>query len=166
MVIGQKIEIDGKPFEIAGVAPPEFLSESVGESADVWTTMALMPAEMRTAPGYAWLNIMGRLRPSVPATQAAAGLKPNVSRMLNRFIFIERVEIEPGRFGGAGLRNFLGTPLMMMAFVSMALLTACTNLAADVLASQIIEMSDNGPPTISRPRMARSLITSISSCRA
>jgi len=58
-VVGRQIDLDGKAFTIVGVAPPEFLSETVGESVDVWATMTLMPPALRTAPGYTWLNLMG-----------------------------------------------------------------------------------------------------------
>jgi hypothetical protein len=38
-VIGKQIDLDGSPFTIVGVTPPEFFGETVGESPDIWATM-------------------------------------------------------------------------------------------------------------------------------
>jgi hypothetical protein len=96
-VVGRQIELDGKAFTIVGVAPPEFLSETAGESADVWATMALMPPTLKTAPGYTWLNLMGRLKPDVNAKQAGASLAFLAAQLPNRFI--ERIDNRARQFG-------------------------------------------------------------------
>ena len=72
LVIGKQIDLDGVPFTIVGVAPPEFLGETVGEAPDIWATISLMPASRRSLPGFTWLNLMGRLKPGVQAQQASA----------------------------------------------------------------------------------------------
>lgn len=131
--VGQSLDLDGRPVTIIGVVGGDFLSETVGESVDVWGTPALMPPDRRTAAGFTWLNLMGRLRPGVTAVQAEASLRARLPEMQNRFI--ERVEVEPGRMGGAGLRNGFAAPLRaLMAIVSVVLLMACTNLAGLQLA--------------------------------
>ncbi len=127
-MVGRQIDLDRKVFTIVGVAPQGFLSETVGESVDVWATMPLMPPDLRAAPGYTWLNLMGRLKPGVSAKQAATSLGGLPTRLQNRFI--ERVEIEPGSSGSPGLRDTFSAPLkVLMGVVAVALLIACANLA-------------------------------------
>ena len=132
-VIGKQIELDGLPFTIVGVAPPDFLGETVGEATDIWATVALMPAARRNSKGFTWLNLMGRLKPGVDIRQAEANLSLLTARLPNSFI--ERVAVEPGNLGGAGLRNALSLPLnILMAVVAIVLLIACANLASLLLA--------------------------------
>ncbi len=160
-VVGRQVDLDGKAFTIVGVAPPEFLSETVGESVDVWATMTLMPASLRSAPGYTWLNLMGRLKPGVTARQAGASLASLVPQLQNRFI--ERIEIEPGSLGSSGLRDSFSAPLkILLAVVAVALLIACANLASLLLAraaSRQREITTRLAIGASRIRLFRQLIT-------
>jgi predicted permease len=160
-VVGRQIDLDGKAFTIVGIAPPEFLSETVGESVDVWATMTLMPPALRTAPGYTWLNLMGRLKPGVSAKQAGASLGALAPQMQNRFI--ERIDIEPGSSGSSGLRDSFSAPLkVLMGIVVVALLIACANLAGLLLAraaSRQREIATRLAIGASRIRLFRQLIT-------
>ena len=159
--VGRQIDLDGKAFTIVGIAPPDFLSETVGESVDVWATMALMPPAMRTAPGYTWLNLMGRLNRGVSAKQAGARLAEFSTQMPNRFI--ERVGIEPGSSGSSGLRDSFSAPLtVLMGLVAVALLIACANLAGLLLARAASRQREIGTRLAigaSRFRLFRQLIT-------
>ena len=132
-VIGKPIDLDGKGYTIVGVTPSEFFSETIGESVDVWATMSLMPSDQRLAPGYTWLNLMGRLKPGANVNHATSSLDGVLSQMQNRFI--ERIEVEPGSSGSAGLRDSFSAPLkVLMGVVAVALLIACANLAGLFLA--------------------------------
>jgi putative ABC transport system permease protein len=160
-VVGSQVELDGQAFTIVGVAPPEFLSETVGEAVDVWATMTLMPQILRAAPGYTWLNLMGRLKPGVTAKQAAAGLAGLPTRLQNRFI--ERVDVKPGSSGSSGLRETFSAPLkVLMGIVAVALLIACANLAGLLLARAASRQREIGTRLAigaSRTRLFRQLIT-------
>lgn len=132
-VAGKQIDLDGLPFTIVGVAPPEFLGETVGEATDVWAAMSLMPAAQRNAPGFTWLNLMGRLRPGVNARQADVNLSLLTPQIPNGFI--RRISVEPGSLGGSGLRDTFSVPLkILMTVVAVVLLVACANLASLLLA--------------------------------
>jgi predicted permease len=132
-VVGKQIELDGLPFTIVGVAPPEFLGETVGEATAVWATMSLMPAAQGSAPGFTWLNLMGRLRPGVNAQQANVNLSLLAPQIPNSFI--QRISVEPGSLGGSGMRNTFSVPLkILMTVVAVVLLIACANLASLLLA--------------------------------
>ncbi|OFW04622.1 MAG: hypothetical protein A3H96_09555 [Acidobacteria bacterium RIFCSPLOWO2_02_FULL_67_36] len=75
-VIGRKITLDGQPFGIAGVAPPQFFGVEVGRSFDVAIPLCAEPIIRGDQAGTGqahvwWLDIMGeagdpvlRLRPA------------------------------------------------------------------------------------------------------
>ena len=136
--IGKQIDLDGLPFTILGVAPPDFLGETVGEAPDIWATMSLMPAAQRNAPGFTWLNLMGRLRPAIQARQASSDLMlllPQLSDSESRGGFIQRIAVENGDRGSSALRDSFSAPLgILMVVVAVVLLIACANLASLQLA--------------------------------
>ena len=163
--VGKQIDLDGLPFTIAGVAPPEFFGETVGESPDIWTTMSLLPARMNL-PGFTWLNLMGRLRPGVQASQAAADLNlllPQLTDGESRGGFIHRISVESGDRGGSGLRDSFSGPLsILMAVVAVVLLIACANLASLQLARAAArqrEIATRLALGAGRGRIVRQLIT-------
>jgi putative ABC transport system permease protein len=137
-VVGKQIDLDGLPFAIVGVAPPEFLGETVGEAPDIWATVSLMPASRRDLPGFTWLNLMGRLKPRVQVQQAQADLNlllPGLRDSVSRGGFMDRIAVERGDRGSSGLRDSFSDPLhIVMAIVAVVLLIACANLASLQLA--------------------------------
>jgi putative ABC transport system permease protein len=159
--IGRQIDLDGKSFTVVGVAPPEFLSETLGESVDVWATMAAMPAVQRSSPGFTWLNLMGRLQPGVSLKQASGGLRGVVPQLQNQFI--ERIEVLPGGSGSSGLRDTFSAPLkVLMGVVAVVLLLACANLAGLLVAraaSRQREIATRLAIGASRVRLFRQLLT-------
>ncbi len=136
--VGKQIDLDGLPFIIVGVTTPEFFGETVGESTDIWATMTLMPEALRNAPGFTWLNLMGRLNPGVQARQASADLSlllPQLRDSVSRGGFLESIAVEPGGQGGSGLRDTFSLPLrILMGVVAVVLLIACANLGSLLLA--------------------------------
>ena len=160
-VLGQQVELDGLPFSIIGVAPRGFFGETVGEAPDVWATVALMPASRRNGAGFTWLNLMGRLKPGINLEQAAADLRSFSAQLPNNFI--DRIGVESGRLGGAGLRNTFSFPLkILMALVGLVLLIACANLAALLLARAAARQRETATCLAigaSRLRVVRRLMT-------
>jgi len=137
-VIGKQIDLDGSPFTVVGVAPPEFLGETVGEAPDIWVTLSSTPASRKDLPGFTWLNLMGRLKPGVQAQQARTDLSllaPRLRDSVSQGGFIDRIAVETGDRGGSGLRDSFSDPLhIVMAVVAVVLLIACANLAGLQLA--------------------------------
>src|SRR5262245_24147015 len=74
--IGRTIVIERTPFTIVGIAPPGFFGVAVGTAPELTiplTAFPLLREERRdalTMTGFAWLHIMGRLRPGVSRAQA------------------------------------------------------------------------------------------------
>src|SRR5437867_3000056 len=79
-VLGQTIALNGTPFTIIGVTPPEFFGVRVGRSDAITVPITMQPQLMPGAPFLQdpkhWdVEIMGRLQPGHSEAQAMAGLR-------------------------------------------------------------------------------------------
>jgi len=142
-VVGSAALLDGEPFTILGVAPPDFFGTYLGANVDLWGSLTVHPRltgsgsvlEDRGARG---LQGFARLRPGTTretagevlsrptlASSAAAGDRPVTGALVRR------------------LRDqFLGslvTPqlTLLLAVTSLVLLVACANLANLLLARAV-----------------------------
>jgi hypothetical protein len=73
-IVGKSISVNGHPFTIIGVTPPEFFGAIVGEAPDFWAP-AMMTEQI--SPGYSIKNyfrnmapVLARLKPEVSEQQA------------------------------------------------------------------------------------------------
>ncbi len=77
--IGRSISLNGHPFTVVGVAPRGFHGVFAALSTDVWVPM-MMQAEVRgtgdmlSSAGTSWLELIGRRRAGIDATQVRAEL--------------------------------------------------------------------------------------------
>lgn len=149
-IAGRAIVLNGLPFTVIGVAPQHFFGVEVGSAPDifvplVWCDRLLPRAPRLPRPNVFWLAVMARLRPEVPAVQAAArtdivfhqgvtqatGLSPGLMRNLAQ----RRISFTPGAKGMPGIGDQFGMPLLiLMTVVSLVLLIACANVAGLLLA--------------------------------
>jgi predicted permease len=149
-IAGRAVVLNGLPFTVVGVAPPHFFGAEVGNAPDifvplVWCDRLLPRAPRLPRPNTFWLSVMARLRPEVPAAQAAArtdvvfhqgvaqatGLSPGLMRNLTQ----RRISFTPGAKGMPGIGDQFGMPLLiLMTVVSLVLLIACANVASLLLA--------------------------------
>lgn len=144
-VVGRKLLVNGSPFTIIGVTPPDFFGDIVGRPNDIW-----FPVTMQTQanPGHnylkdtkiSWLMLMGRLKPGVSQAQAAAEVN-----VIAPHIFLElygassddvknlrkrKIEVSSGAKGFSRLRKEFSLPLMtLMGIVVLVLLICCANVA-------------------------------------
>ena len=150
--IGSTIEIAGHSYTITGITPPEFFGTTVGQSPDIWLSLAmeaLVPPNWvgRTNNMAQSLVLIGRLAPGVSATEASssvnllfrqflmqeAGASPSQSRLQD--IERARIEITSGARGISELRTEFSLSLkILMTLVALVLLIACANLATLLLA--------------------------------
>jgi predicted permease len=147
-VLGQTVEIAGRPFTVVGVTPERYESFlAPGVRSDIIIPMmmtgSLSEESSRAAytdRGARGIKIMGRLRPGVPLEQArsrAEGLSAQLQaaypehyqgRSFN-VVFAADVAVQPDIDEALA---YIGALLMTM--VGLVLLLACTNLATFLLA--------------------------------
>jgi predicted permease len=157
--VGAKIVLNGAPFAIIGVTPPEFFGLEPGQSVDVsipLTSVAIVqpqyaaagsPYDILTAPFRHWLQLVVRLRDGQTEVQALANLGPIYEQAMRQAaegmrglpfdsssarsdLPQGRLRLESGSRGLAALREQFSKPLaFLMTVVGVLLLIACTNVA-------------------------------------
>jgi predicted permease len=146
-VIGQKLIVNGSPFTVVGVAPPEFFGDIVGAPTDIWFPLTMEPQanpghDYLKGPGTSWLLMMGRLKPGISESQAAAAvnvLGPQIFKDLLkssepagdlRRLMKEGIEVSSGAKGFSRIRHEFSLPLLtLMGIVILVLLICCANVA-------------------------------------
>jgi putative ABC transport system permease protein len=181
-IVGQSVLINGHPFQVIGVAQPGFHSVVAGQTPDVFAPMMMKP---QITPEWndldnrrsAWLNIIARLKPGIPATQAEAAVNPlwysiradelkqfGKSSESYRQSFLEQSHLFllDASKGFSPLRDSMRTPLLiLMGMVVLVALMACVNVGSLLLvraASRVREMSVRYAMGAERARILRQLL--------
>ena len=150
-VVGKSVALNGHPFTIIGVTPPDFFGVMVGESPDLWAP-AMMFAQLN--PGRSieeyfnnpLHNVLARLKPGVSEQQTRAALTNLLQQSLmaedsqlsperRQALRQQSVALMPANQGLSRLREQFSEPLrILMAVVGLILLIACANVANLLLA--------------------------------
>jgi predicted permease len=164
-ILNQSIEINGHPFTVIGVTPPDFRSVVAGNAPDVFAPMMM---KSQVTPGWndldnrrsRWLNIIGRLKPGFSLRQAEAGINPlwhslraeefksipaMSEQFRQRFLDKSSLSLLDAAKGFSPLRDSIGVPLLIiMGMVGLVALMACANVGSLLLvraAGRVREMS-------------------------
>ncbi len=158
-VIGNEIRLNGRVFEVIGIAPRDFRGVEFGNPADVFVPMAMKPA---LSPGWMamygieerrarWVNVMGRLNPGVSRGQAQAGIEP-LFRALIEYDLEQpdlaglgeygrgryrqaRLDVRPGAQGvWRGREEAKPALTTLLGMVALLLLIGCANTANILMA--------------------------------
>ncbi len=154
-IVGKSISLNGHPFTIIGVTPPEFFGAIVGEAPDLWAPMMMSE---QIYPGYSIKDyfrspvapVLARLKPEVSEQQARTLLTGLLRQTALEEVGIEIELWSPERqqslrqqtivllpagrgyesFGFQSVRKRFSEPLrILMAVVGLILLIACANIA-------------------------------------
>lgn len=139
-VLGQKIELDRKTYQIVGVMPRSFefpLAPGQLNRSELWTPMSLTRDELSTVAAASWnYSMVGRLKPGVTVVQAqqdAEGVAQQIDRAFPAFmssLHIRAVVRPLAEETVAQSRPLLRTLFFAVAIV---LFIACANLAGLLL---------------------------------
>lgn len=150
--IGKTILVNGAPFTIVGVAPPDFYGVKLNYPTDLWfalnqqSFLTNRPNWLKLDNAY-WLDIIGRLKPGVNPHSAEAPLTGQLQQMLTalegshispdraRRVRESHIELVPGAHGLSLLRERFSPRLHILTVLVLLVLTlACLNTANLLLA--------------------------------
>jgi len=146
-IVGTTVRINDYPFTVIGVAPAGFRGLVTIIEPAVWAPLAMAERALPYTPNIEsridpWLQLVGRLRPGVSASDAQAALDVLSANLALEYPDLNRgkgIAVEPLEDGR------LGTPeataggwrlnAMLMGVAGLVLLIACFNVAAVQLAN-------------------------------
>ncbi|MGH9160566.1 MAG: FtsX-like permease family protein, partial [Vicinamibacteraceae bacterium] len=144
-IVGRGFTLDGRRFEIIGVADRTFTGVEPGRLDDLWVPNMMWDAEELADPHSRWLRILGRLKPGVEAEQVRGVLQPVFASLRQEQVAgfpadepRERVEqflstrlyVRSAANGPSRLRADFSRPLWILAIVvGLVLLIAASNVA-------------------------------------
>jgi macrolide transport system ATP-binding/permease protein len=148
-ILGRTVRINDSPFEVIGVAPAGFTGLTPIVEPALWAPLTMVGQAIPFSPNVQsridpWLQLVGRLREGVSATDAAAGLDVLAMNLATEFPVTNRNKgivtgelnasrlLSPETTEGAG--KILGVLLAVVGFV---LLVACFNVANLQLAKAV-----------------------------
>jgi predicted permease len=176
--LGQTITLNQAKLTIVGVNPPRFTgAKNVLESPDLFVPISLeqlltvhrQKESDLTNPDFWWVNVIGRVKPGVPESEAQQGLRVQFEAAVRSLATVKQGDTIPRldlTNGSRGLhwadRMFRKPIYVLLSLTGFVLLLACTNIANLLLArgtQRQREMSVRMALGAGRARVARQLLT-------
>jgi predicted permease len=181
-VLNRKINVNGYPMTIVGVAEKGFDGERRGTSVDVFVPISMNREMTPDWNGFEdrrdhWVTLFGRLKPGLTRGMAAAAINlayraeleedvAHLGRRSEEFLQryrAKRIVLQPGGRGRGGLREQARPRLLLlMGMTLLVLLMACANVTSLQLArgaARAREVAVRLAMGASRRRLIRLLVT-------
>ena len=175
-VIGSTVNINGAPYTIAGVTPPQFYGDTLrSDPPDFWLPLVAEPNDWLLHNSMSeWLYLIGRLRPEVAPERAQARLTVELKQWLDSHpevipehdrgdIAKQHVHLMPAPGGVDRMQtNYAAGLRLLVTIAALVLLIACANIANLLLARGAADRSQTalrlalGAP---RARLIRAKLT-------
>ena len=126
-IAGQSIRINGMPTTVVGVMPKSF--DPLLNNTELWVPAAFTPTQLADHDDH-YLNVMGRLKPGVSATQAQSELDVIARRLQKQYPLYDEgrtFQLQPLATVLLGDQSL--SLRLMLAAVGFLLLIACANIA-------------------------------------
>ena len=143
-VLGTNVVINGKPYEIVGVAPPRFLGIDAGNAIDTWVPL-VPPANAPSERGNRGFDVIGTLRDGVTVKQAQSQIDTLATRLAREYPDTNRGTLSrpsdprpllvapTTRISPAFRGQVVMLGAVLMGGVGLVLLLACANVASLLL---------------------------------
>jgi predicted permease len=174
--VGQTISLNGTPYTVVGITPPNFKGiVSLGRPDVLWIPITMRDyvltgqlKDLENNRRFRWTSIVGRLKPQVGVAEAqaamktiAAGLEKEYPRD-NKGRTVELYALNESALGINQRKQFSLAGGVLMGVVGLVLLIACVNLANLLLAQAAKrekELSIRAAMGAGRWRLVRQLLT-------
>jgi putative ABC transport system permease protein len=132
-VVGTTLRMDGKPFTIVGVAPPEL---RIPGGAEYWRPLVFKPRDVSDAArGAQWIGAIARLKPDVDLERAKSAMAVVADRLARDFPRTNKNRVMTAmRLQERIVRGIRPALLILLGSVTLVLLVACVNVANLLLA--------------------------------
>ncbi|MBI4472375.1 MAG: ABC transporter permease, partial [Acidobacteria bacterium] len=149
-VVGKNISLNGHPFTVVGITPPEFRGTIPGLLFDAWLPIAnqdrLMGERVSQDRTLRFLSVIGRLKSGVQLPQAEARLNlvaEDLARTYPQTNANLKVSIYPPWRSPRGAPALLGSlMIVLMGVMGLLLVITCANVANLLLSRAVVRQRD------------------------
>lgn len=130
-IVGQQVSLDGVPREVIGVMPRGF---EFPLRSELWIPLRFSARDLETQRGAHYIEVVGRLRPTVTIDAARADMRSIAARLAQEFPRTNRdnsASVHPLRESLVG--NIRQSMFVLLGAVGLVLLIVCVNVASLVL---------------------------------